>query len=52
MTIISTLRKRPKRYIIAIIFVIAVCVSGLYLENILKSIGDFLILEDQLKKLI
>jgi uncharacterized SAM-binding protein YcdF (DUF218 family) len=50
MTIISTLRKRPKRYIIAIIFAIALCVSGLYLENILKSIGDFLILEDQLKK--
>jgi len=50
MTIISTLRKRPKRYIIAIIFIIAACVSGLYLENILKSIGDFLIVENQLKK--
>ncbi len=50
MTIISALRKRPKRYIIAIIFFIAVCVSALYLENILKSIGNFLILEDRLKK--
>ncbi len=50
MTIISTLRKRPKRYIIAIIFIIAAGVSGLYLENILKSIGDFLIVENQLKK--
>ncbi len=50
MTITSTLRKRPKRYIIVVIFGIAICVAGLYLENILKSISNFLILEDQLKK--
>ncbi len=50
MTITSTLRKRPKRYIIVVIFGIAICVAGLYLENILRSISGFLILEGQLKK--
>ncbi len=50
MTIISTLHKRPKRYIIAVIFGIIVCVLGLYLENILRSIGHFLIVEDRLEK--